>query len=357
MPRRPIAALLLTLAFGPAASAQTGDMVGKWLLGFDFSSEATGSQEQLLLLGMDPSAGLDYGVLEIENDGEETRVFIDGGPVNLLLLDGNSITFDMDWTDSRDILHITELSGSLENGQLSGTMAEEGEPTGTWFATAWTEHPDAGAPPDPIDLTGVWVSLSRGTHKDSFDLSEEGARINAAYDPIYDDPHLRCVSGGIIRMEDGPFAQEYIQRDDELLILYQYFHEVRRVWVDGREFPEGIEDAYLSNGYSIGRWEGSTLVIETRGMKPTIWDSTGMPTSPSAVVIERKYLDELGRLHTDTTLHDSVNYNRPVYRHAYRERSETAVLGESACDPHSFFRGLDLEGRLPEYWQRGASRF
>ena len=162
-----------------------------------------------------------------------------------------------------------------------------------------------------MDISGVWLSLSRGTHKDSFDLTATGAAINAAYDPIYDDPHLRCVTGGMIRMEDGPFGQEIIQRDNYILVLYQYFHEVRRIWIDRRDFPEDIENAYLSMGYSIGHSEGSTLVIETRGMKPNVWDASGMPTSNSAVVIERKYLDGQGRLHSDYFLHDPVNFSGP----------------------------------------------
>ena len=157
-------------------------------------------------------------------------------------------------------------------------------------------------------------------------------------------------------MEDGPFNYEIIDQGDHVLILYHYFNESRRIWMDGRGFPEGIEDAWLPMGYSIGHWEGSTLVVETRGMKPTLWDAAGMPVSASAVLIERKYLDETGRLNTDYVLNDPANYERPVYRHAYRERSPDSGLDWYACDPHAFYRSLDLEGRLDEYWQ-SRSRF
>ena len=332
------ATAVLTLLAAGATAAQQSEFAGRWVL------------------GLDSGRNTDFGLLEIDGAGDDLQVFIDGGPVNLLSVDGSRITFDFDWTDGGDRLHVTELSGELQDGTLTGEMTEQGEATGTWFAEPWAEHPDAGAAPEPVDLEGVWLNLSRGTHKDAFDLTAAGAIADEAYDPIFDDPHLRCVTGGVIRMEDGPFGQEIIQRDDHILILYEYFHEVRRIWMDGRDFPEGIEDAYLAMGYSIGHWEGSTLVVETRGMKPTIWDAAGMPVSTSAVVFERKYLDEEGRLHTDYTLHDPEHYNRPIYRHAYRERRAGAEFNESGCDPHTFYRGLDLEGRLEEYWGRSGSR-
>ena len=332
-------ALVFAALAAGATCAQETDFSGKWVL------------------GLDTGAYTDYGILEFSRSNGELEIFIDGGPVDLLSLDGHRITFDFDWTDLRDRLHVTELSGELVNGELTGTTVEKGERTGTWTAHPWSEHPDIGARPAPVDVSGIWLSLSRGTHKDAFDLTAMGETINEAYDSALDDPHLRCVSGGMIRMEDGPFPYEIIERDDHLLIVYEYFHEVRHIWTDGRGFPEDIENAYLSIGYSIGHWEGSTLVVETRGMKPTVWDAQGMPVSPEAIVTERKYLDESGRLHTDYTLHDPVNYNRPVYRHAYRERSTDVELEQWSCDPHSFYRGLELEGRLEEYWGRSNSRF
>ena len=323
---------------GVAAFAQDADFTGKWVL------------------ALDAGANTDFGILEIAETEAEWRVFIDGGQVNLLNLDGNRIAFDFDWTDGADLLHVTVLSGEIQGDRMGGSMTEDGEETGTWYADPWVEHPDAGADPAPLDLTGVWRSVSRGTHKDAFDLTPNGAAINEAYDSTLDDPHLRCVSGGTIRMEDGPFNYEIIDRGDHILILYQYFNESRRIWMDGRDFPADIEDAWLPMGYSIGHWEGSTLVVETRGMKPTVWDAVGMPVSASAALIERKYLDEAGRLHTDYVLNDPDHYERPVYRHAYRERSPDSGLDWYACDPHTFYRSLELEGRLDEYW-RSRGRF
>jgi hypothetical protein len=110
-------------------------------------------------------------------------------------------------------------------------------------------------------------------------------------------------------------------------------------------------------GYSIGHWEGSTLVVETRGLKRTVWDAGGMPISSGARVTERWYLDDTDQLHVEFSMLDPVNYERPVQMHTLRQRRPDDVqIMEYSCDPHAFYRGLQLEGRLDEYWQRSGNR-
>jgi len=332
-------AVLLVAAIATLdAGAQTPAVAGKWRLRL-----ATGNNPH-------------FGILEIVPRADTLDFYVDGGPVNLLERSGDALRFDLDWTDGGDRLRIWELSGRFTDDRLDGDVSENGEHVGTWSAVRWQPHPDTGAAPRPVDLSGVWVSLSRGTHKDAFDMTPTAQAINDAYDPTLDDPHLRCIAGGVIRMEDGPFPLEIIVRDDQIVVLYEYFHQVRRIWMDGRDFPEDIEFAYSQMGYSIGHWEGASLVVETRGMRPTVWDAAGQPVSANAVITERKYLDEEGRLHADYTLVDPEHFARPVYRHAYWERRASVGVGGSACDPHSFYRSLDLEGRLEEYWGRSANR-
>ena len=148
-------ALALPL-LGAVASAQNADFAGKWVL------------------ALDTGRVTDYGILEIAETEGEWQIVIDGGSVNLLNLDGNRIAFDFDWTDGADRLHVTELSGEHLGERMSGSMTEGGEPTGTWSAEPWVEHPDTGADPAPVNLSGVWRSLARGTHKD--DLTPAGAQ-------------------------------------------------------------------------------------------------------------------------------------------------------------------------------------
>ena len=139
--------------------------------------------------------------------------------------------------------------------------------------------------------------------------------------------------------------------------MHEDMHEVRRIYTDGRSFPEGIENANLSMGYSVGHWEAGTLVVETRGLKKVMWDAAGMPISSSAVVRERWYLDETGQLHIEYSVSDPAYYNHPILMHQVRPKApDDAQMFEYSCDPHAFYRSLQLEGRLEEYWGRSGNR-
>lgn len=321
------------------AVSQQSDFVGAWLLWVE-----TGNQDE-------PA----YGTLDIEPAGDSLAVYVEGGPANLRALDGNQLVFDFDWDDLWDQRHVSVLRGTLEDDVIEGTVTSEGRDRGAWRATR-RPPVDPNAPPDPVDLTGIWgppALISRHT----FDLTDAGRATDAAYDPTLDDPILRCVSDGLVRMSHGPFDIEVLEGDGRIVVIHEDLHEVRRIYTDGRTFPAGIENAGLAMGFSIGHWEGSTFVIETRGLKQTVWDAAGMPVSPGATVTERWYRDESGRLHIEISMDDPENYHRPVLMHLVRSKQPAdTVVPEYACDPHGFYRGLDISGQLEKYWGRSQNR-
>ena len=332
---------VLCLVFPPVTSlGQESGFVGEWLLWLERGNSRRPA----------------YGTLSIEPSGDSVSVYIDGGPVNLLSLEGDRIRFDFDWTDVGDREHLSILEGTLEDGVLTGTMTEAGEPRGAWRAMPKAPPESAPPAPDPVDLIGIWGGPAI-ISKFSFDQTEAGRAAHEAYDLTIDDPILRCVSDGLIRMSHGPFVIEVVEDRGRIFILHEDLHEVRRIYMDGRPFPEGIDDAQLSMGYSLGHWEGSTLVIETRGLKKAVWDAAGMPFNAGAVVTERWYLDEDENLRIEFSLNDPVNYNRPILMHQVRQRlPDDSEVGEYSCDPHAFYRGLQLDGRLEEYWGRSGNR-
>ncbi len=326
----------------PAISApQESGFVGEWLLWLE-SDNRTGKSA--------------VGSLVFEEAGDSLAVYIDGGPVNLLELDGNHIRFDFYWSDVPDRAHLSVLGGTLENGVIVGVAAEDGEDRGAWRATRIPQRDTSLLAPDSVDFTGIWSGPSI-LSKHAFDLTEAGQASDDTYDATIDDPILRCVSDGLIRMNHGPFGIEVAEREGRIIVLHEDLHEVRRIYVDDRDFPEGIEDASLAMGYSIGHWEGSTLVVETRGLKRTVWDAGGMPISSGATVTERWYLDDTGQLHIEFSTLDSVNYHRPVLMHTVRTKQPDDVeISEYSCDPHAFYRSLQLGGRMNDYWGRSGNR-
>jgi len=295
-----------------------------------------------------------YGTLAIEDTPGGLALYVDGGPVNLLALDGNRIRFDIDWLDLRDATRVSVYEGLLENGVLEGTATENGEDRGGWRAVRKPDR-DPNAPPMPVDLTGIWGEPDH-IGKAVYDLTEAGRAADEAYDETLDDPILRCVSDGLIRMSHGPFDIEVLDVGNRIVMLHQDMNEVRRIFLD-RDFPDGVVSMNRSMGYSIGHWEGSTLVIGTRGLKRGVWDAPGMPVSADAEFTERWYLDDEGALHIEWSMTDPENYHRPALMHQVRYRQpDDKEIPPYACDPHSFYRSLDIEGRLDDYWGRSRNR-
>ena len=313
--------------------------------------------EWLLRLEQDNRIGRSaYGSLVFEQNEGGLEAFIDGGSVNILEVEEDRIVFDFDWSDLPDAPHLSILEGTLTDGVIAGTATENGEDRGGWRATPFERRDTAGLPPEPIDLTGIWGRPSI-LSKHEFEVTDAGREADERYDSTIDDPILRCVSDGLIRMNHGPFHIEVVSLPNKIIVLHEDLREVRRIYTDGRDFPEDIEYAYLAMGVSVGRWEGSTLVVETRGLKPSVWDASGMPISSDAVVTERWYIDDTGELHIEFSLDDPVNYRRPVEMHTVRDQlPNDAAVPEYSCDPHAFYRSLQLEDRLEEYWSRGANR-
>jgi hypothetical protein len=335
----PRLALVAVLALGaalflPAAFAQPSSLVGDWFL------------------TLNERRAVHTGILTIEQTANGLVAFVDGGPSSLDVMDG-TIELKFDTRDGGGQLLEYTLRGRVDGGELAGELTPPlNAPAGTWRAKRHAEP--APQPPRPVDFSGIWSRMSSGLARVTLDYTPAA---QAAVDDYHhlDDPALRCVSPGLVRISGWPYPLEIVQNDEQLTILYESFHEVRRIFLDDRGYPEQLP--HRSMGYSLGRWEGSTLVVETKMLTPAYVDLAGQPSSDNARVVERMSLSDDGEtLRSELTLHDAQNYRRPITRHrAWRKTPDTLIL-EYDCDPYPFFRGLEIEGALDEYWQRMRRR-
>lgn len=110
----------------------------------------------------------------------------------------------------------------------------------------------------------------------------------------------------------GMLAEPFkiVQTPKLTMILYEVDNLRRQVFTDGRKFPATFEfPAYL--GYSIGRWEGDTFVVESRGFNDrTPLDAFGHPRSEGMHVTERFRRRDFGHLDTEMTFDDPAMYSR-----------------------------------------------
>ncbi len=129
------------------------------------------------------------------------------------------------------------------------------------------------------------------------------------------DPEARCEPLGLARLvafSGGGASMEMVQAKDQIVQIFEWTWDARQIWLDGRKLPN-VED-YLPryNGYSVGKWEGDTLVVTTTGFDDRQWvDQFGYPMSDKAVLEERYSRPSPNRLQVEMTLTDPVMYTRP----------------------------------------------
>jgi hypothetical protein len=129
-------------------------------------------------------------------------------------------------------------------------------------------------------------------------------------DDSRDDPHVRCLPDNPPRAWTLPHLTKAIHTPKLLALLYEVNAMYRQVFLDGRPLPEDPTPTW--NGYSIGRWDGDTLVVETSGFRDDLWiDMGGSPMSSAARMTERIRRPNYGTLELDITVDDPKVYTRP----------------------------------------------
>ena len=109
-----------------------------------------------------------------------------------------------------------------------------------------------------------------------------------------DTPGGYCLGTGMpgSMMGSGGYPMEIIQRPDQITIIYEAHNEIRRVYFGNRIIPEK-DRLSERNGYSTGRWEGNTLVVETTKLNEQV--DQRYPHSDKAKIVERYTLSEESR--------------------------------------------------------------
>lgn len=201
----------------------------------------------------------------------------------------------------------------------------------------WLDQPTAGIPrlangkpnlaaPTPRkangqpDLSGIWqVPGIRFLLNIAVDLKD----VNVPFQPwaaaIYkervenfgkDDPNNRCLPSITPEKVAVTSPWKVVEIPGETIILYESRTIFRQIFTDGRAFPKDMQPAW--QGYSIGRWDGDTFVVETKGFNDKGWlDTNGHPVTDALHVIERYTRKDFGHMDVAITIDDPKAYTRP----------------------------------------------
>ena len=146
-----------------------------------------------------------------------------------------------------------------------------------------------------------------------------------------DNPDANCLPLGIAQMNAHPFPRKIIQTPAEVILIYEGSGTtVREVYLDGRALPKDPEPWY--NGYSVGHWEGDTLVIETTGLKDDGWlDVRCSPITNSGKITERLRRVKFGYIELEETIDDPKVYTKPFTAQLYWRLSPDTQPIEFVC--------------------------
>ncbi len=170
-----------------------------------------------------------------------------------------------------------------------------------------------------VDLSGIWqikglyvgdISMDLKPGEVSFQPWAETLYKNRRATESKDDPTGWCVPGGVPRSDVVPYPFKILQMPGMMVILYEAVHHFRQIFMDGRQPPADPNPTWL--GYSVARWDGDTLVVDTSGFNDHGWlDNFGHPNTDALRVTERFRRRDFGNMEIEVTIEDSKAYTKP----------------------------------------------
>ncbi len=128
-----------------------------------------------------------------------------------------------------------------------------------------------------------------------------------------DNPDAHCLPMGFMQLHGHPQPRKIVQTPNLIVIMYEGNQGLRQIFLDGRPLPKVDEDLQpWWYGYSVGHWEGDTLVVESVGFRDDGWlDVFGSPLTDQGKLIERWRRPDFGHLEIDVTVDDPKAYTKP----------------------------------------------
>jgi hypothetical protein len=211
-------------------------------------------------------------------------------------------------------------------------------PDGTPNLTA----PPPRAPDGKPDLSGLWQTQGSTGLARNVAENLKAEDIQPWAQSVYqerllnlgrDVPSARCLPASLLSLNSfPPWFTRIVQTPGLIVLLYQGEGDLyRTVFTDGRELPKDPDPKWM--GYSVGRWEGDTLVVNTSGFNDRAWlDFNGHPQSESLRVIERFRRHDFGHLELEMELTDPKVFTKPVSVRIRKVLEPDFAYSEAICE-------------------------
>jgi hypothetical protein len=184
----------------------------------------------------------------------------------------------------------------------------------------------------PLSATGapfwnIGVLLQDGLPLQPWALA---LRKNRVAENSKDNPDAHCLPLGLMQLHNHPDPRKIVQTPALTLILYEAQAGIRQIFTDGRPLPKDPQPWWY--GYSIGKWDGDTLVVETTGFRDDVWlDVEGSPLTGAGKMTERFRRVDYGHLQIGITVDDPKAYTKPWTVQVNQKVIPDAELMEFIC--------------------------
>lgn len=213
-----------------------------------------------------------------------------------------------------------------------------------------------------VDLNGLWFPAGGpGQSPAQMPFNDFGQKLYDDYVASFaveDDPGGWCVSPGLPRSIWGaPFPVEIVQTEGFINMFWEGYYQYRKIYLDGHPRPEPILNTQM--GYSVGHWEGDTLVVETSYLREYPY-MRRLPNTDAATIVERFTVEERPNaegvptrfLTNQLTLTDERLYTQPVTVTSSLRWSPDTPIMEYSCSEGIYDQHLQEKGlQVPDFNQ------
>lgn len=151
-----------------------------------------------------------------------------------------------------------------------------------------------------------------------------------------------CTPPGMPGIMRQPYPIEFLFSPGRVTIAHETYSQVRRIYTDGRKNPEDPDAAY--NGWSVGHWEGDTLVVETVGLDPATSVMEGLHPTENTKIVERIHISQPDLITIETAITDPALFVGTYTLRNNYARKRDWVIREYVCEQNNR-DGADEAGR------------
>jgi hypothetical protein len=154
-----------------------------------------------------------------------------------------------------------------------------------------------------------------------------------------DNPDALCLPMGLTQFHMHGQPRKMMQTPGLLALMYEANYGLRYIYTDGRALPPQGEVQPFWYGYSVGRWDGDTLIVETNNLRDDGWlDVRGSPLTDQAKITERFRRVSYGKLEIDITIEDPKAYTKPFTVRVNQQIAPDDEIIEFICNENQQFR-------------------